>query len=299
MLVTMMFTESTIDTGEAQIFVAHAGSGPPLALLHGFPETHLMWREIAPELARTFTVVMMDLRGYGESSCPPSAQDHSPYSKRSLGQDVLAVMKQLGHHRFSVVGHDRGGRVAYRLALDHPDAITRLVVLDVLVGIEAWERADARMMVSFWPWSLLAQPAPLPELVLERAAAAIVDDAAAQWGTPEAAFPADIRYRYAAVLSNPEHAHAICEEYRAAATIDQNHDAADRRAGRTIRCPTLVLWAAESGLDYWYDGMGGPLGIWRRWAADVTGEPLTGGHFFPEANSVETTARLRSFLASR
>ena len=204
------FTESTIKTGEARIFVRHGGFGPPLVLLHGFPETHLMWREIAPQLADSFTVVMIDLRGYGQSSCPVSDARHSPYSKRSLAQDVVTVMDELGHSRFSVAGHDRGGRVAYRLALDHADRVDRLAVLDIVVGKEAWDRADARLALSFWPWSLLAQAAPLPERILERAADAIIEDAASQWDTPSSAFPPNVRAAYAAALADPEHAHAIC-----------------------------------------------------------------------------------------
>jgi haloacetate dehalogenase len=243
------FTETLIDTGEARIFVSHGGSGPPLVLLHGFPETHLMWREIAPILARSFAVVAMDLRGYGRSSCPKSDTEHTVYSKRSLARDVLAVMERLGHRRFSVAGHDRGGRVAYRLAMDHPDRIKRLAVLDILVGRDAWERADARLALSFWPWSLLAQAAPLPERILEKAADAIIDDAATQWGSSHSAFPAEVRSAYAAALASYEHAHAICEEYRAAATIDRRHDEADLETGRKISCPTLVLWAADNALD--------------------------------------------------
>ena len=206
-------------------------------------------------------------------------------------------MERLGHRRFGVVGHDRGGRVAYRAALDHPDRIERLAVLDILVGRDAWERADARLTLSFWPWSLLAQPAPLPERVLARAADAIVDDAATQWGSSDAAFPADVRSAYAAVLADADHAHAICEEYRAAATIDREHDEADLAAGRKIACPTLVLWAANNALDTWYEKAGGPLELWRQWASEVSGEAVAGGHFFPEVHPAETAERLRRFFA--
>jgi len=291
------FRETFIETGDARIFVRHGGDGPPLVLLHGFPETHHMWREIAPILATSFRVVSLDLRGYGQSSCPPSDATHTPYSKRVLANDVLAVMERLGYARFGAVGHDRGGRVAYRLALDHPECVDRLAVLDILVGKEAWDLADARMALSFWPWSLLAQPAPLPETVLEKAADAVIQDAASQWDTPPAAFPAQVRAAYAAMLGDPDHAHAICEEFRAAATIDREHDAQDAAAGRRISCPTLVLWAANSALDTWYGDAGGPLAIWKRWANNVTGEAVRGGHFFPEAYPAETAGRLRNFLS--
>jgi haloacetate dehalogenase len=291
------FIESIIDTGEAQIFVKHGGTGPPLALLHGFPETHLMWRDIAPILARSFSVVQLDLRGYGKSSCPASDAEHSAYGKRSLARDVIAVMDTLGHGRFGVVGHDRGGRVAYRLALDNPHRIAALAILDIIVGLEAWDRADARMTLSFWPWSFLAQPPPLPERLLERAADAVIDDAATQWSSPAHAFPPDVRTAYAAALSNPENAHAICEEYRASATIDRQHDRDDLNAGRKIKCPTLVLWAANSALDIWYADVGGPLGIWRQWAERVQGQPVEGGHFFPEVDPEGTSALLFDFFA--
>jgi haloacetate dehalogenase len=287
------FSESIIDTGEAHIFARYGGSGPPLALLHGFPETHLMWREIAPLLVDSFTVVMMDLRGYGQSSCPRSDDRHSPYSKRSLARDVVAVMGELGYSRFSVAGHDRGARVAYRLALDHPDRIDRLAVLDIVVGKDAWDRADARLVLSFWPWSLLGQPAPLPERILERTADAVIEDAVSQWATPPSAFPADVRAAYTAALAAPDHAHAICEEYRAGATIDREHDAADLAARRKIICPTLVLWAANSALDTWYADEGGPLRIWQQWCDKVQGQAVEGGHFFPEARPRETADRLR------
>jgi len=255
-----------------------------------------MWREIAPILAESFRVVAFDLPGYGRSSCPVSDATHFRYSKRKLAQDVLEVMQRLGHSQFSVAGHDRGGRVAYRLALDHSNRVDRLAVLDILVGTEAWDRADARLALSFWPWSLLAQPAPLPERILETAAEAIIEDAATQWDSPSSAFPPDVRSAYAAALADADHAHAICEEYRAAATIDREHEVADLDAGRKISRPTLVLWAANSALDKWYLDAGGPLQIWRRWAGNVEGEAFEGGHFFPEVHPVETANRLLAFF---
>src|ERR671915_1952035 len=170
------FITSEIQTAETSIFVSYCGSGPPLLLLHGFPQTHLMWRGVAPLLAKEFTVVCADLRGYGRSGCPPSTPTHAPYTKRSMAQDMVTVMERLGFPRFSVVGHDRGGRVAYRMALDHPDRIDRLAVLDILPTETVWERADARFALAFWPLSLLAQPEPLPERILAAASEAIVDD---------------------------------------------------------------------------------------------------------------------------
>lgn len=292
------FESAAIETGELSIFLRRAGEGPPLLLLHGFPETHLMWRGVAPRLARDFTVIAADLRGYGASTCPDSAGDHGPYAKRAMARDMVAVMERLGFDRFALAGHDRGGRVAYRLALDFPARVTRLAVLDILPTETVWARADARLALAFWPWSLLAQPAPLPERLLTAAPAAIVEDALAGWGSPAAAFPAEVRDAYAAMLRDPAHAHAICEEYRAAATLDRAHDRADLAAGHRIACPLLALWSAGSGLDRWYEDAGGPLALWRVWARDVQGRALAGGHFFPEEIPEETARILSGFFGA-
>lgn len=268
------FTAAEIQTGETTIFARAHGSGPPLLLLHGFPETHLMWRDVAPRLASCFTVVCADLRGYGCSGCPASAPDHAPYAKRAMAQDMMAVMERLGFPRFSVAGHDRGGRVAYRMALDHPDRVERLAVLDIVPTETVWARADARLALAFWPWSLLAQPEPLPERFLAAAAEAIVDDALDGWGSPATAFPLQVRAAYVAALRSPGHAHAICEEYRAAAAMDRTHDQADRLNRRRIVCPILALWGAGGAVDAWYAGEGGPLELWRVWGDDVRGRAL-------------------------
>jgi haloacetate dehalogenase len=209
---------------------------------------------------------------------------------------MVAVMKQLGFARFCVAGHDRGGRVAYRLALDHPANVERIAVLDVVPGIEAWDRADARLALAFWPWSLLAQAEPLPERVLTACAHAVVEDALEQWDTPASAFPPEVRLAYEQALRDPQHAHAICEEYRAAATIDRDHDRADRAAGRRIACPLLVLWSEKGALGSWYGKEGGPLGIWKAWADDVQGHGLDAGHFFPEEQPEATAQALMRFF---
>jgi haloacetate dehalogenase len=288
------FSTAEINTGETTIFIRAIGSGPPLLLLHGFPGTQLMWRDIAPALARNFTVVCADLRGYGQSGCPASAEDHTPYAKRAMARDMVTVMAQLGFSRFSVAGHDRGGRVAYRMALDHPDAIARLAVLDILPVDIVWARADARFALGYWPWSLLAQPAPMPEAILSGSADIIVDNALGGWGSPQDAFPADMRSAYIATLRDPRHAQAICEEYRAAASIDIEHDHIDREAGRKIICPVLALWSAGGPLDSWYAE--GTLALWRLWADDVRGHAVTGGHFFPEAAPQRTAEQLDAFF---
>jgi haloacetate dehalogenase len=292
------FASAEIHTGETTVFLRWSGTGPPLLLLHGFPETHLMWRDVAPRLSDAFTVVCPDLRGYGRSGCPASDQDHTPYAKRAMARDLVVAMERLGHTRFGVAGHDRGGRVAYRLELDHPDRVERVAVLDILPTEAVWSRADDRLALGYWPWTMLAQPEPLPERMLTNCAEAVVGNALDQWGSDPAAFPAPIRLAYTAALRDPSHAHAICEEYRAAATIDREHDRADRDTGRRIGCPLLVLWSAAGAVGTWYANEGGPLAIWREWAASVEGRPLEAGHFFPEEAPELTAELLRQFFGS-
>jgi haloacetate dehalogenase len=255
-----------------------------------------MWRDVAPLLAREFTVICADMRGYGRSGCPPSTPDHAPYAKRAMARDLIVVMGRLGFPRFSVAGHDRGGRVAYRMAVDYPGHVGQLAVLDVLPTGTVWDQADARFALAYWPWSLLAQPEPFPERVLAAAPEAIVDSALGGWGTPSSVFPSEVRAAYVEALRDPAHIHAICEEYRAAATLDRQHDEADRTAGRRIASPVLALWSAQGALDTWYVAAGGPLAIWRAWADDVEGHPIEAGHFFPEEASQQTAETLTRFF---
>jgi haloacetate dehalogenase len=291
------FESAQVDVGETTIFMRRCGSGKPLLLLHGFPETHLMWHAVAPALAEQYTVICADLRGYGASGKPASRPDHTPYSKHSLALDMVRLMAAQGFTRFSVAGHDRGARVAYRMALDNPSCIQRLALLDVIPTGEALRRADARLVLAFWPWSLLAQPEPLPERLICADPEAVIDNALGSWGSNEESFPAQVRAAYIEALRDRDTVHAICEEYRAAATIDFAQDNRDWRAARRIACPTLVLWSAGSALDTWYQDVGGPLGIWKDWAGNVTGRPISGGHFFPEANPEETITELRAFFS--
>ena len=290
------FSARSIATDRGSVFVREGGRGPALLLLHGFPETSLMWHAVAPLLAADFAVVAADLPGYGESSCPADGPDHSSMSKREMAVTLVEAMKAAGHERFAVLGHDRGGRVAYRAALDHPDRITRVAVLDVIPTYEVWDRADVRLALSFWPFSLLAQPAPLPERLLAAAPDAIIDNAITEWGSSPDAFPAWVREAYVDALGDPDHVHAICEEYRAAAGMDREIDKADLNAGRRIACPLLALWSDEGALANWYGDDGGPLGLWRRWADDVRGQAVAGGHFFPEAQPAQTAALIKDFL---
>jgi haloacetate dehalogenase len=291
------FETAEVETGETSIFVRWSGSGPPILLLHGFPETHLMWRSVAPLLARHFSVVCADLGGYGQSGCPASTPDHAPYAKRAMAQDLVIVMERLGYPRFSVAGHDRGGRVAYRMALDHPSRVARLAVLDILPTETVWARADARFALGYWPWSLLAQTEPLPERILAAASEAIIDDALGSWGSPSTAFPPAVRMAYVQALRDLAHVHAICEEYRAAATLDRAHDEADRTSGRRILCPLLVLWGAGGPLATWYVEAGGPIALWRKWCDNVQGHALNAGHFFPEEAPEQTADALSGFFA--
>jgi haloacetate dehalogenase len=289
------FSSRLIETERGATFVHEGGDGFPVLLLHGFPETSLMWREIAPLLADEFRIVAADLPGYGRSGCPDERTRHA-MSKREMAATLVAVMRSVGHDRFAIVGHDRGGRVAYRAAIDHPASISHIAVLDVVPTFDVWDRADARLALAFWPFSLLAQPSPLPERLVFAAPDAIVNNALSEWGTPPEAFPEWVRQAYISALSDPARIHAICDEYRAAAGIDRDDDAADLNVGRRINCPLLALWSERGGLATWYDDSGGPLAIWRRWAKDVQGSAMTGGHFFPEEYPALTAGAIADFL---
>ena len=269
------------------IHAAIAGTGPPLLLLHGYPQTHLMWAKIAPQLAERFTVVAADLRGYGDSGKPVDTGDHAAYSKRVMATDMIAVMAALGHTRFAVAGHDRGARVAYRMALDHPDAIERLALLDIVPSLVVYETVDRAVATAYFHWFLLIQPSPLPEALIGTNADLWLDTVFGAWsGTPSAFAPEVIaEYRRCFDVA------ATCADYRAGATIDCVHDAADRAAGRRITCPTLILWG-EHGLV----GRREPLRIWADWASDVRGQGLPCGHFLPEEAPAETLTALAGFL---
>jgi haloacetate dehalogenase len=280
------------------VFIRRRGTGPALVLLHGFPETHVMWHALAPSLAEHFTVLVADLPGYGASRGRSPDGREDAYSKRAMADDLVNVMEAEGFERFGVVGHDRGARVAYRMALDHPARVDRLAVLDIVPTCDVLDRADERVARSFWPWFLLAQPAPLPERLIAANPDAIVDNALERWGSDASAFPTDVRNAYIDALRDPSVVHTVCEEYRAAVTIDRSEDREDRHAGRLIECPTLALWAEGGSVDTWYEEDGGPLELWRAWARSVTGRALAGGHFFPEANPAATLAELRAFFST-
>jgi len=282
------FTLARIDVGEATLRVRYGGNGPPLLLLHGHPQTHVMWHLVAPRLARDFTVVAMDLRGYGESSKPPTTPDHEPYSKRAMARDCVALMQQLGFDRFAVAGHDRGGRVAYRLALDHPERVTRLAVLDIIPTSEHFRRADMRFGLGYWHWFFLAQPFPLPETLIGH------DPAWFFLRRPNRAsvFAPEAQDDYLRCFENPQTIHAACEDYRAGATYDFALDEADRGIKR-IAAPLLALWGGRGEVGKWYD----ILAIWRDWAVDVRGHAVDSGHFLAEEAPDETYGALHAFFA--
>ncbi|MGH3669089.1 MAG: alpha/beta fold hydrolase [Pseudonocardiaceae bacterium] len=286
------FDEFDITTTGTTIHGRRGGAGPPVLLLHGIPETHLMWHRVAPKLADHFTVVATDLRGFGGSGTPPSTPDHAPYSMREIARDQIEVMNTLGYQRFSVVGHDRGARCAYRMALDHPDAVTRLAVLDIVPTGDAFRRADMDFSLGFWVWSFLAAPEPVPEKLIAQAPDVIVNHMLDSWSEVPETFPAEIRAEYIAKFSVPATVHAICEEYRAAATLDYQHDEADR-GKRRITCPTLVLWSHTGAVASWYQ----PLEVWRAWSVEVHGGPIAAGHFIPEEAPDQTVRPLVEFLA--
>ena len=265
-------------TPGGRIRLRHAGSGPPLLLLHGNPQTHAMWHRVAPRLAERYTVVCPDLRGYGGSFKPDPSPDHAPYAKVAMAGDMAAVMTALGHERFQVASHDRGARVAHRLAIDNPDRVLKLAVMDIVPTLEHFERADMSFALGYYHWFWFAQPHPKPESLINAAPDAWFDahtsrDEAHDFFAPEAL--AD----YLAAAHDPAAIAGMCEDYRAAATIDMAHDRASRDEGRRVRCPMLVLWGAKGRIGGWYD----PLKLWQEYCdAPVTGGPVPSGHYLAE-----------------
>ncbi|MFI5952855.1 alpha/beta fold hydrolase [Cryptosporangium sp. NPDC051539] len=291
------FVQHGLQTARGRIFARTGGQGPPLLLLHGYPQTHVMWHTVADLLTDRFTVVVADLPGYGASFRPVPAADHAPHSKRALAADLVRAMGLLGHERFAVAGHDRGGRVAYRMALDHPDHVGAAAVLDVVPTGDVWARADARTALGYWHWAFLAQPAPLPERLIAADPDAFFDFHVRALGLGRARdrYPAELMRGYRALLDDVSTVEAVCEDYRAGATVDRHHDDADRGV-RTIACPLLALWAADGALPRFY---GDVLDVWRPWADDVTGHAVPAGHFLVEDQPEATAEALSAFLQRR
>jgi haloacetate dehalogenase len=284
-----------VQTSAGKLFARLGGAGSPLLLLHGYPQTHAMWHRVAPALARQHSLVIADLPGYGASDAPGAGPGHSPYNKRAMAKAMVELMEALGHQRFVVVGHDRGGRVAYRLALDHRDRVSRLAVLDIVPTYDMWAGMDAKRAMHIYHWTFLAQPAPLPETLIGKAPVEYLEWTLGSWthARDMSAFDPRALAHYRAAYAEPKRIHAMCEDYRAGQSMDVTIDAADVKAGRKIACPVLALW-----------GSGGfpakdasPLDVWKKWATDVEGKPIESGHFLAEENPDTTAAALLAFLA--
>ncbi|MGL5867089.1 MAG: alpha/beta fold hydrolase [Dermatophilaceae bacterium] len=286
------FRYQTVSAHGVEICCAIAGSGPPALLLHGYPQTHLIWHHVAPRLAATRTVVLTDLRGYGDSSAPVSAPDHAPYSKRAMAGDQLGVMRALGFKRFAVVGHDRGGRVGHRMALDAPDAVSALAVVDIVPTRLVYQRADAAFGTAYYHWFFLTAPHPLPERLVGADPESWVTlrlQARHAGGQP---FDPTAVAAYVNQLRDPARVHASCEDYRAAATIDLTHDDADARAGRVVTSPLLAVWGRHGFVGRGYD----VLSCWREYASDVRGAAVDSNHYVPEEAPDALLAELEPFL---
>ncbi|WP_077035013.1 alpha/beta fold hydrolase [Pelomonas sp. KK5] len=270
------------------------GTGAPLLLLAGHPQTRAIWHKVAPVLARTHRLVLADLRGYGDSSKPAGLPDHSNYSKRVMARDQVRLMQALGFERFDVLAHDRGARVAHRLAMDHPQRVGRLVLLDIAPTLAMYEQTSRAFATAYWHWFLLIQPAPLPERLIEADPAAYVREVIGRRSAGLAPFSAPALAEYERCMALPGAAHGICEDYRAAAGIDLEHDRADLDAGRLLHTPTLVLWGAQGVVNTCFK----PLEEWRRIATDVSGEALPCGHYIAEEAPALLLERIQPFLGT-
>lgn len=289
------FASEWIATRHGRIFARVGGKGPPLLLLHGFTQTHVMWHRVAPKLADRFTLVIADLPGYGWSDVPQSDAEHTPFTKRVMARTMIQAMEKLGHVHFAIAGHDRGGRVAYRLAFDHPERLSHLAVLDILPTYEYWARMDRLYGLKIYHWTLLAQPEPLPETLLGQNPDFFLKNKLTSWLKDRnlAAFDPRALAHYLAAFNDPLRIHAMCEDYRAGADADYEHDKADRDAGRKITVPMLALWG-QAGIAA---SAATPLETWKDWASNVRGSPIDSGHFLTEEAPDATAAQLRAFFS--
>ncbi|HKA54387.1 MAG TPA: alpha/beta hydrolase [Candidatus Binatia bacterium] len=284
------FTPTTIETTNAVIHLVKGGRGAPVLLLHGYPQTHVMWHKIAPRLAEDFSLVIPDLRGYGDSSKPPDGDNHFGYSKRATAQDQVEVMTRLGFEQFAVVGHDRGGRVAHRMALDHPGRVTKLAVLDIVPTHKLYQNVNKEFATAYYHWFFLIQAAPFPETLIGNDPEFYLNSLLGRL-KPKAITP-EAFTEYLRCFRDPATIHATCEDYRAAASVDLVHDEADM--DRKVACPVLALWAQKGAMHRMYD----VVAAWRERAVDVSGKALPGGHFLPEEAPEETLAELKAFLSA-
>lgn len=284
------FEEHRMSVGDAELFVRRGGAGPPLVALHGYPQTHVAWHKIAPRLAEEYTVVVPDLRGYGAST-GPAEPETADYANRAMAADVVALMAELGHEEFLFVGHDRGARVGYRLALDHPERVRKLALLDIVPTLETAEMMDYEYAKAMYHWLFLAQPYPIPERLIGNDPAFYVDHLIESWADHPGALADEALAAYHRAFERESVVRASCEDYRAGLSVDLDHDRATREAGDRIECPLLALWGGGSGTVS-FD----PLAIWERWASDVSGRGLDCGHFLMEEAPEETLAELLAVL---
>ncbi len=284
------FERIRVEAGGAIIEGVRGGEGPPVLLLHGYPQTRAMWHLVAPLLAESFTVVATDLRGYGDSSKPEGGTDHAGYSKRAMAADQVEIMRELGYGSFAVAGHDRGGRVAHRMALDHPERVTKLAVLDIVPTHYVFTTADKDLATAYYHWFFLIQPYDLPEHLIGADPDYYLRKKLGGWGTGVDLFDPYAYAEYERCFRDPKTIHASCEDYRAAATIDLTHDEADR--DRRVECPLLALWGEKGVVERLYD----VLEVWRGYASDVRGGAVPAGHFLAEESPEETAKELVSFL---
>jgi haloacetate dehalogenase len=284
------FVPMQIKTTGASIHLLKAGSGYPLLLLHGYPQTHIMWHRIAPRLAESFTVVLPDLRGYGDSSKPEGEPDHSNYSKRAMAQDMVEVMSQLGYDEFYVVGHDRGARVTHRMALDHVQCVKKAAVLDIAPTYKMYMSTDKEFATIYYHWFFLIQPADFPERLIAAQPEYFLRSSLRRWAGDPSAIASEAMAEYIRCFSDPASIHATCEDYRAAASIDLQHDETDMQ--QKVGCPLLVLWGEKGFVGRKYD----VLATWRERADHVQGQAIPSGHFLPEEAPEETYKALQPFL---
>jgi len=287
------FKRQCVTTSGAQVNLRHAGEGhPPLLLLHGYPQTHAMWHRVAPKLAQRFHVVCPDLRGYGDSSKPPDKPNHSNYANRAMANDMVEVMASLGHASFGVAGHDRGARVAQRMALDHPEKVSKACVMDIAPTLHMYDHTDQAFATGYYHWFFLIQPDGLPERLIGADPAYYLKEKLRRASAPGTRFTAEALAEYVRCFQNPDTIHATCEDYRASATIDLEHDRIDRDRGAQVRCPLLVLWGKKGFVERCYD----VLSVWRAYAQCVEGRVLDCGHFLPEERSDEVAEALLAFF---
>lgn len=286
------FSHHTVSANGIHIPYVCAGSGPPLLLLHGFPQTRAIWHKVGPWLARSFTVIAADMRGYGDASKPAGGADHANYSKREMAGDQLALMRAVGYAHFGVVGHDRGARVGHRLAVDHPEVVTKLMLLDVSPTLAMYEQTTQTFASAYWHWFFLIQPAPLPETMIGADPEFFLERFMGGRSAGLTPFTAEAWSEYLRAARDPACLHAMCEDYRAAAGIDLDHDRADRAAGRKIECPVRVLWGKQGVIERCFR----PLDDWRRVACEVTGRALDCGHYIAEEAPAALLAEIEDFF---